>query len=496
MEEKLLPENWVYPLLGEVVKITQGNSKLTKKIYKPDGKYVAFSGTGPDGLVDEYEHEGDAIILSAVGARCGKCFRASGQWTSIANTAIIRPHLKDPSLLSYLFYLLNNENFWPKSGTGQPFVQTGAAQRETRIPLPPLAEQQRIVAKLDELMTRLDAARAKLERVPRLLSHFRRAVLSAACSGALTREWHEENGEASENHVKSIEKLRKKLWMDREQQRGVRQKRAYKSAFLPEEPLDDLPANWETVTVSQLALLDVGFAFKSADFSDSGIRLLRGENIEPGSLRWLQTRYWNASEIEDLKHLLVEEGEIILGMDRPLISSGLKIARAKAEDLPCLLVQRVMRFKMADEQMTDWLFFNLNTQKFIEHLSDGLTGSDLPHVTGTGVAEYTIPLPPLAEQIAIVARVNELFALADSLEARFAKAQAFFERMPNAILAKAFRGELVPGNADDESAAALLERLRANRSHGDGVAASKGGAKAKKPRKARVKATPDLKLDF
>jgi hypothetical protein len=67
-----LPEGWAIPLLGKVATIKQGNSKLTKKIYKPDGRYVAFSGSGPDGLVDEFEFEGDALVVSAVGARYGE----------------------------------------------------------------------------------------------------------------------------------------------------------------------------------------------------------------------------------------------------------------------------------------------------------------------------------------------------------------------------------------------------------------------------------------
>ena len=115
-----IPRGWEMPLLGEVVQIKQGNSKLTKKLFKSDGKYVAFSGSGPDGLTDSYEHEGRAIILSAVGARCGKCFKAEGKWTAIANTAIIQPLFDNDAFYEYLFYLLNNENFWPKGGTAQP----------------------------------------------------------------------------------------------------------------------------------------------------------------------------------------------------------------------------------------------------------------------------------------------------------------------------------------------------------------------------------------
>ena len=75
--------------------------------------------------------------------------------------------------------------------------------------------------------------------------------------------------------------------------------------------------------------LDVGYAFKSAEFTESGIKLLRGDNIEPGSLRWIDTKYWSPEKLDSYKNLLIDEGDIILAMDRPLISSGLKIARAK-----------------------------------------------------------------------------------------------------------------------------------------------------------------------
>lgn len=104
--ENNLPKGWETPLLGDVVTIKSGNSKLTKKEYIPDGKYTAFSGTGPDGKTAFYEHKGDAIILSAVGARCGKCFRASGKWTAIANTSIIRAKTDDPDVYRYLFYII------------------------------------------------------------------------------------------------------------------------------------------------------------------------------------------------------------------------------------------------------------------------------------------------------------------------------------------------------------------------------------------------------
>jgi type I restriction enzyme, S subunit len=212
--------------------------------------------------------------------------------------------------------------------------------------------------------------------------------------------------------------------------------------------------------VSQLALLDVGFAFKSSEFSTEGIPLLRGENIEPGRLRWNDVRFWPEARVNGYEHLLVEAGEIILAMDRPLISSGLKIARAKATDVPCLLVQRITRFKMVNPSMTEYTYYNLQLNRFIADLTTGMTGSDLPHITGDGLAKYTIGLPPLAEQQEIVRRVDALFKTADALEARYRKAKAHIDKLTQSILAKAFRGELVPQDPNDEPASVLLEKIR------------------------------------
>lgn len=103
-----------------------------------------------------------------------------------------------------------------------------------------------------------------------------------------------------------------------------------------------------------------------------------------------------------------------------------------------------MRFKTTHPELTDWLYFNLNLQRFIDHLSGGMTGSDLPHVTGTGVAEFEVPLPPLVEQQEIVRRVERLFAFADQIEARLKQAQAHVDRLTQSLLARAFRGQLVP----------------------------------------------------
>lgn len=141
-----IESKWEVVRLNEVAEIDWGNTSLTKEIYKENGEYDVYSATGLDGKADFYEHDDNAIILSAIGARCGKCFLATGKWTAIKNTIIIRN--KSSILLKYLFQYVNDEDYWDKSGTAQPFITLTTA-KEQRIPLPPLDIQQSIVAEIE-----------------------------------------------------------------------------------------------------------------------------------------------------------------------------------------------------------------------------------------------------------------------------------------------------------------------------------------------------------
>ena len=117
--------------------------------------FPAFGAGGMNGFLSEYEFEETAIVLSSIGARCGKCFYAQGKWTSLANTQLIFP---DPSRADpkFLWFQLNDEKRWYRSGTGQPFIKPSDVKAH-RVFLQPLPEQRRIAAILD----RADALRAQ-----------------------------------------------------------------------------------------------------------------------------------------------------------------------------------------------------------------------------------------------------------------------------------------------------------------------------------------------
>lgn len=151
-------EGWIEKELGDIADVNWGNTNLTKSSYTESG-FPAFSATGPDGLISKYEHESDGVVLSAIGARCGRCFFASGKWTAIKNTITIKNE-EEKSDIKFLYHYLNREGVWPISGGAQPFIGLGNA-RKLKLLLPPIKEQKKIA----EILERVDDAIAKTENV-------------------------------------------------------------------------------------------------------------------------------------------------------------------------------------------------------------------------------------------------------------------------------------------------------------------------------------------
>jgi len=166
---------WREVRLGEVATISWGDTSTTKAKYVDEG-YPAFSASGKDGLLPYFDHEGDAVVISAIGAQCGKSWFASGRWSSIKNTMWMKA-TPGTATARYLFYLAQRPEFWPRRGSAQPFISLGDAQQVTAV-LPPLSTQQRIGSALsafDELI-------AINERRIELLEDLARSLYREWCS--------------------------------------------------------------------------------------------------------------------------------------------------------------------------------------------------------------------------------------------------------------------------------------------------------------------------
>lgn len=156
--------------LSEICLIVQGGrSGLSGNDFVEEG-YQAFGAGGMNGYLSTFEFDVPGIVLSSIGARCGKCFLADGKWSGLANTQLIFP---DPSVadIRFLWFQLNDESRWPRAGTGQPFIKPSDVKAHG-VTLPPLAEQRRIADLLDQA----DALRRKRRTALGLLDELLRST--------------------------------------------------------------------------------------------------------------------------------------------------------------------------------------------------------------------------------------------------------------------------------------------------------------------------------
>ncbi|MGK5024862.1 restriction endonuclease subunit S [Janthinobacterium sp. RB2R34] len=316
--------------------------------------------------------------------------------------------LRHPQFLSYVTEVSHGVNM-PRLGTdagkAAPFV------------LAPKLEQRRIADKLDAVLARVEAVTDRLARVSPLLKRFRQSVLKAATSGSLTKEW-------------------------RMQQSGVA---CWKNIFLVDEAED----------------FGYGSAAKSSKAGD--VPVLRMGNIQSGELDWKDLVF--TSDQNEIAKYELHEGDVLFNRtNSPELVGKSAIFRGERK---AIFAGYLIRVRCSEQLLPDFLNYNLCSPAGREYCrrvkSDGVSQSN---INASKLRAFEFKLPGIVEQIEIVRRVELLFAFADRLEDRLKVAQTATARLTPSLLAKAFRGELVPQDPSDEPASELLRRLQANTTSG------------------------------
>ena len=246
MGEILKSQSVSTPLrLGDVADVRWGDTSTTKKSYV-DAGFTAYSATGPDGFLPYADYDRTAVVLSAIGADCGKTWLAQGRWSCIKNT--IRFWSTDLGVdTEYLYWITQDSRIWPKRGSAQPFIaQTDA--RNLEIDVPPLPEQRRIAHILGTLDDKIELNR----RVNETLEEMARAIF---------KDWFVDFG-------------------------PVRAKTEGREAYLPEEiwrlfpdrlvesELGEVPEGWGVSTIDDLCVSVTSGgtpARKNSGFWDNGV---------------------------------------------------------------------------------------------------------------------------------------------------------------------------------------------------------------------------------
>jgi len=394
---------------------------------------VVFFGFKWDGLayLDDAQAEalkgvevhGHDVLLNITGASIGRVTIAPNELSGARvnqHVCIIRPvrELDARFLNAYLSCptmqgAITDENY---GVTRQALTKQQILDFE--IPIAPLPEQKRIADKLDALLARVDACRERLDRVPGILKRFRQSVLAAAASGELTREWREERG---------------------------------------------IELEWRHTVVADVAaqIFDGPFGshLKSKDYADEGVRVVRLENIAP--LRFIEEKrtFIPREKYEGLTKHTLFAGDILFSS---FVDEEVRVCLLP-EQLDGKAINKADCFCVRTNInlcRPSFLALRLACRSTFEALDDAVHGATRPRINLGQLKEISFDLPSLYEQDEIIRRSGALLDLADALELRLAAVRRHVDRLLPSALGKAFRGELVPQDPNDEPASNFLVRLR------------------------------------
>lgn len=403
-----LPKGWARTKFREVVRHHSGDSSLIKgRLHDSpgEGRIPAFSASGQDVWSDVSTGEGDAVIVSAVGARCGKAFLATGRWAAIANTHVVWPE-RTAVDHKFLWLRINDEHFWERGGTAQPFVLVRKTF-EREWDLPPLEEQERIVAKLDALLSRVAAGEAAARRALERLKRYRAAVLHAAVTGELTRDWRKTHKpeETGPQLLKRLLAERRARWEEAELQRlqaagkppkDDKWKMRYPEPTVPGiGQLPQLPRGWIWVGWEQVGFSQNGRPFPSKEYTNKGVKLLRPGNLHPdGSVQWNEknTRCLPAKfERENPDHIISGD-ELVINLTAQSLKDeflGRVCLTSPAEH--CLLNQRLARLTPVSGAPKYFLYMFKSSvfRRFVEGLN---SGSLIQHMFTSQLGDFAFRL--------------------------------------------------------------------------------------------------------
>ena len=420
-----LPLGWADVPLGSLL-----NFKYGKALPDKERSGKGFPVYGSNGVVGWHSHAlttGTTIVIGRKGSV------GALQFSNTPCSPIDTTYYIDEApghQFRFWFYRLKSLDLASlNKSTAIPGLSRGDAY-QILVALPPLAEQKRIADKLDTVLTRVDAVNTRLARVAPLLKRFRQSVLAAATSGRLTEDW-----------------------------RGG-------------------AMDWSSVPAAEICEKVQSGGTPKAGFAEAGVPFLKVYNIVDQRVAFDYKPQFVSQAIHEseLRKSQVFPNDVLMNIVGPPLG---KVAVVPADHSAWNINQAITLFRPSSKITSQWIYILLCEGAPIRDVLARTKGSvGQVNISLSQCRAFEFQVPSVEEQTEIVRRVETLFAFADRLEARLAQAQTAATRLTPALLAKAFRGELVPQDPSDEPASALLERIRAERAAQAGV---------KKPRGRKVK---------
>lgn len=455
-----LPQGWMKVELGSINEFV---TQMIDPARQPDDSFELYSVpafpsrqpellTGAEiGSLKQLVQPGD-VLICRINPRINRVWQVmpKGKLEQIASSEwiVMRAPVLSPDFLRYYFSTPVFRDLICRGVTGVGGSLTRAQPKKVAsfpVLIAPTNEQQRIVDKIGATLARIEANRQRLDRVQGLLKNLRQSILSAAISGRLTEKWRgtDQSGWTVGLAVDICEKVQ--------------------NGGTPQDGFFDQP-NIPFIKVNNIVNQRVDFVNKPQFIS-------------------------HASHEKALKKSQALPGDVLMNIVGPPLG---KVAIVPDTFPEWNINQAITLFRPSSRISSGWLYYllckgdNLNA---ILHETRGSAGQI--NISISQCRQFRFPVPPMEEQQEIVRRVDALFAYADAVEARCLSARAQLERLPAATLDRAFRGQLVPQNPEDEPVSLLLKRMQAARK-----ALSASGKLPKRTRKPKMtKLSPETVLE-
>lgn len=325
--------------------------------------------------------------------------------------------------------------------------------RGLEIPVAPGAEQTRIADQLDKLLARIHSCNDRLDAIPALLKRFRQAVLDYAMTGRLTEDWRAQSSQILDPSTV----IAARLSVDEpHRKRSVIE---FLDNHHPRRAEKLIPENWLVTHVGTIGIVSNGSTpSRSQDsFWNGDIPWVSSGEVANRTICRTKEKISQAGFLNSSVRML-PKGTVLVAM----IGEGKTRGQSALLGIEACINQNIAGVVPVSEVVqSKYLWFWFRRQ--YESTRTKGNGSGPKALNCERVRELEVYLPPLSEQAEIVRRVEALFKLADRIEARYTAARAQAQRLSPLLLAKAFRGELVPQDPNDEPASVLLERIAAER---------------------------------
>lgn len=385
---------------------------------------------------------------------------------------VLRP--KFGVLPEWLYFFIRQVSFREEakasfSGTAGQLRVPGRFLEDYHVPLAPIAEQRRVVAKIEELFTQLDAGVASLKRIQTNLQRYKAAVLKAACEGKLVPQ--DASDEPASQLLERILAERRAKWEEELRAKGKDPKKAKYDEPSPPEivGLAKLPEGWSWTTVEQLGAVGeqtvltgpFGSNLGREDFISSGVPLLTIGCLTETGLSTEKAFYLSEGKANELATYRVRAGDLLFSRMASVGRAGLVPPRLAG----AVINYHLMRLRLTNKAIDPNYFISYvrgakAVADYIKRVNHGATRDG---INTTQLLSLPVSLPPLTEQFRIVAEVERRLSMVQEQEAALDAVLKRAGRLRQAILRQALDGKLVPQDPADEPARVLLDNIRGQR---------------------------------